>query len=91
MSGRRRLAGEVDRGAGAFEVSTFSVRLVCAVVVIGDEPYARVHDRIDLVAILAIRRCPKSVAVDDLAAGRIRQVEAVALGTSERGVLRIDP
>jgi hypothetical protein len=83
------LSGEVDCGAGAFEVPAFIIRLVGAVVVIGDEPYARIYDRIDLVAILAIRGGSESVAVDHLAAGGVREVEAIALGASERGVLRI--
>jgi hypothetical protein len=83
------LSGEVDCGAGAFEVPAFIIRLVGAVVVVGDEPYAGIHDRIDLVAVLAICGGSDSVAMDYLAACGVREVEAIALGASERGVLRI--
>src|SRR5260370_4346218 len=84
-----RLSGEMDGGAGAFEVPAFIIRFQGAVVVVGDEPYAGIHDRVDLVAILAIRGRSKSVAADHLAAGRVGTVEAVALATSEHALLRI--
>ena len=83
------MSGEVDGGAGAFEVPAFIIRLVGAVVVIRDEPYARIHDRIDLVAVLAIRGRPESVAMNHLAAGRVRPVEAIAFCASEGSVLRV--
>ena len=83
------MSSEVHCRASAFEVPAFIIRLVGAVVVIGDEPYARIHDRIDLVAVLAIRGCPESVTVDHLATRRVRPVEAIALSASERSVLRI--
>src|SRR5271170_2561984 len=76
-------------GAGAFEVSRRSIRLETAGVIIRDEPYSRAHDRIDLVAIFAIRRRFQRVAVDQLSACRIWLVEAEALGGSELGVLRM--
>ena len=73
------MIGKVDRGTGAFEVSALGIRLESAVVVIRYEPHSRVHYRIDPAAVLTIRSRSKSVAVDDLSARRIRQIEAVAL------------
>ena len=83
------MSREVDGGAGAFEVATFIIRIQGGVVVVGDEPYAGIHDCVDLVAVLAIGGGSKSVAVDHLAAGRVRTIEAVTLDASERSVLRI--
>src|SRR5579885_2139655 len=77
----------MNRRAGALEVTVLSVRLENRGGIVGHEPYRRVHDRIDLIAVFPVCRRSQAVAMDDLAAGGIGNIEAIAFDAPELGVV----